>query len=753
MHQTKQWRLTAISTALLGISLFGPAYAADNAAANNASDTAAASKDGTQQVETVTVTAQRRSQQIQKVPIAVTAIGGKDLDSNSIQIANDVVKYVPNFNADSTEGRERPRWFLRGIGNNDPSNLSLSPIAVYVDDVYWNNVFAQGFPLFDLQRIEVLRGPQGTLWGKNTTGGAINYISRKPNFGAANGYADISYGSFADRKVEGAIGGAIYGDTLAGRVSFFNEQNDGYIDNTYSGQKVGSLRDTAVRAQLLLAVGETSDWLLNTHYRDYSGGGSFWHLDGTNNGKNQYGYQPPSDPYTVSENVAQNDKITSNGVDLTGHVDLGRLTLTSITALENAHRTFVSDGDGSPLEISRGYSKLDTRQISEELRLASPAEDQLSWIAGAHAFKEDLNSVATSGTLPGGPAATAYQQTSIGQQTKSFAIFGNATYRFTDRFRVTGGLRWTTEKKSIDLVGINGTGSVGFQSLDYWYLANQLTGATKVNATQNESHTWSAPTWDLTPSYSLTDNIETYFRYARGFRSGGYNGGATTQAAVNTVTPEYLTDYELGVKSQWLDNRLIANLSVFRYDYKDMQVFAIAPTASGQTVQTLSNAARGKVDGVELELKAVPVNGLTLSGNAGYLYTEYTDFPTYVNGAATNLSGHAFPRSPKLTVGVGANYRIPVSSGHVELGTLWNYKAKEYFNAIYQNDAMAQAGYTTGDLEAAWHGKDDKLVVTAFVRNVTDKQYRTLAVVPTYGAYEYIYSQPRFYGAEVAVKF
>lgn len=750
MHQKTQWRLTAISTAILGMSLFGSAFAAP--AAQDASGVANA--DTTQQIETVNVTAQRRSQQIQKVPIAVTAIGGKDLDSESIQVANDVVKYVPNFNADSTEGRERPRWFLRGIGNNDPSNLSLSPIAVYVDDVYWNNVFAQGFPLFDLQRIEVLRGPQGTLWGKNTTGGAINYISRKPTFDDTTGYAQFGYGSFGDRKVEGAVGGALSTDVLAGRVSFFNEQNDGYINNTYNGQKLGGLRDTAVRGQLLLNAGETSDWLLNTHYRDYSGGGSFWQLVGVNpGGKNQYGYLPSSDPYSVSENVAQNDHIESNGIDLTGHWDIGRQTLTTITALENAQRTFISDGDGSPLEISRGYSKLDTRQISEEVRLASPAEDQFNWITGVHLFQEELNSIATSGTLPGGPASTAFQQTTINQETKSFAIFGNATYRFTDNFRLSGGLRWTTEKKSIDLLGINGTGKVGFQSLDNWYQPSLLTGSTVVKATQNESHTWSAPTWDLTPSYSLADNVETYFRFARGFRSGGYNGGATTQAAVNTVTPEYLTDYELGIKSDWLDKRLIANLSVFHYDYKDMQVFAIAPTSSGQTVQTLSNAARGKVDGAELELKAIPVKGLTVSGNIGLLHTEYSDFPTYVNGVATNLSGNQFPRSPHLTVAVGASYRIPVSTGYVDLGTLWNYKAKEYFNAIYQNDAMAQGGFTTGDLEASWHGKEDKVVVTGFIRNVTDKQYHTLAVVPTYGAYEYINSQPRFYGAQLGVKF
>lgn len=259
--------VVALGGVLAGGVLISPAWAADNtstgAAGGASADAAGPAVQGKPKAKnankavadtnlgTVTVTARRRKESIQEVPVAVTALSGDSIKNNELRVVNDITRYVPNFTAQSTEGRERPRWFLRGVGSNDPSDLSLSPIGVYFDDVYINSVFGQGFPLFDLDHIEVLRGPQGTLWGKNTIGGAVSLTSKKPTFDV-DGYGKVGIGQYNNRLAEAAIGGPIgSNDVLAARLSVYHENGDSFYTNTVSGGRFGGFHDNAVRFQLL----------------------------------------------------------------------------------------------------------------------------------------------------------------------------------------------------------------------------------------------------------------------------------------------------------------------------------------------------------------------------------------------------------------------------------------------------------------------------------------------------------------------
>ncbi|MBM3114589.1 TonB-dependent receptor [Jeongeupia naejangsanensis] len=712
----------------------------------HAQDTANSAKnpDGVE-LSSVVVTALRREQGIQDVPVAVTALGGAEIRNDELRTVNDITRYVPNFNGQSTEGRERPRWFLRGVGSNDPSPTSLSPIGFYLDDVYLNNVFGQGVPLFDLDRVEVLRGPQGTLWGKNTIGGAINVLSKKPGFDT-DGYAKLGFGNNRSNVFEGAVGTPLVDERLAARVSVYHEQGDSSITNDYTGEQFGSFKDNAVRAQLLALTSDDSDLLLNVHARKYTGAGNPWRSTGIFNGKDLYGFKASSDVDHVSLNAQSGDEIETRGAALTGHWALPQgITLTSITGYERVDREFFGDNDASPNEVARGHSNLGSGQWSQEFRLTSSPKQALTWIAGLHLFGENLGSDAQSGTLANGPkgaAGTAYQRTWFNQDTDSQAIFGSATYNVTDRFNVTAGLRWTRERKQIDLHGVTAKPGIALGDSGNWW--QQGSNGLPVTLSQQQDNTWSAPTWDFSPEYRLSDDALVFARIARGFRSGGYNTGADSDASFNTVDPEYLTEYSIGFKSAWFDKRLIFNATAFHYDYKDIQVFALAPSAlgTGDSVATLSNAGKGRADGLELEFKGQPTRALSLYTNLGFLRTKYTEFDN-VPWAV----GNSFARAPKATAGFGGDYRVPLGDGAISLGGDLIYRAKEYFSATRQTDPnLWQDGYTLINARLAYFALGDKYSVTLWGNNLSDKQYKKLGLVPSYGAYQSLWGDERTFG-------
>lgn len=752
---------------VLASGLFvSPVWAADNSAADNVADKTDATVQAKPKAASprkaapvtslgaVTVTARRRKESIQEVPVAVTALSGDTIRSNELRVINDITKFVPNFTAQSTEGRERPRWFLRGVGSNDPSDLSLSPIGVYFDDVYINSVFGQGFPLFDLDNIQVLRGPQGTLWGKNTIGGAVSINSKKPTFDV-DGYGKVGIGQYNSRLAEAAIGGPIgSNDVLAARLSVYHENGDSFFTNTAAGGRFGGFHDNAVRFQLLAVPTSNSDFLLNIHGRNYTGGGDPWHAQGSSaSGANQFGFVGSSDPYTVNLNAPSSDHIATYGGSITAHWHINsQLTLTSITALEGLNRWYQDDEDYSPYDAARTHDTLASHQFSQEFRIESPQNERLSWIGGAHFFTEELTEEGAGGGLPdapGGASATYYHATELTQHTQSAAVFGSVKYRFTDRFNLTGGLRYTIERKSINLTGLQNNGPVSFSDVGNWWNPSLITSPLAVSARQDQTNTWRAPTWDLTPEYAISDNVRAYLRYARGFRSGGYNGSAYTQSTVSTVTPEYLTDYEAGIKSEWFDKRLTANASIFHYDYRDIQVFALAPNPlGGAPVSTLSNAGQGRADGFELELKAQPISSLYLFANLGMLNTRYTEF-NYVPTAV----GNSFARSPHTTINVGGEYRVPVPVGSVSIGGDINYRSKEYFSATRQTvPQLWQGGYTVMNAHVSYTSSNQKYILTGYVTNLTNKVYKKLELIPSYGAYPVLYGDPRVFGLTFTAK-
>jgi len=723
----------------------------------------------------VTVTSQKREESVQEVKTAITALGGKDLlDQGVGRSASEVLNYVPNASA-GTQQHGRPRWWIRGVGAGQQQYDLSNPVGFYLDEVYISNASATGFPLFDIERVEVLRGPQGTLWGKNTTGGAVSVVSKKPSFNtdAKDNYVKVDYGSYNDRIVQGGVGGVIIDERLAGRVSFLQEDQDGRLKNQYTGSNDSGLSEGAIRGQLLAVLTPDLEALLNVHYRKYETDGAITTTRSyAANGVFRNGYKPSKDIKHVSTNAPDSSDNTQNGVSLNLKWQLGRLALTSITGYEDFQSEIVTDNDYTPLEISRSHTDGKSRQFTQEFRLASPKEDRWNWLAGAHYFNENVNFSTQGAKLPsasvpglaGAPPGATYNKSDLTHNAESFALFGSNTYNFTDQFNATLGVRWTRETKEYDLNRKGSTGTGSWSNLAQWwstytgaYAAAGPSGSGTFSA--KDSKTWNALTYDITPEYKITPHDRVYAKYSHGEKSGGFNTAATSLAAVNTVKPEQLDAYEVGYKSEWLDGRLNFNTSLFHYNYKDVQVNVVGFNANANTtVSYLQNAKKATVNGAEFEVEALPLENLHVNASLGLLDADY-DSLQVVNGGS-DLSGRSLVRSPHVTAQLAADYRIPVRYGKVIIGADARYQAKQYYFIDPQSEArghLNQEAYTLANARISFATHNDKYLFTGYVNNLFDKEYKNHSL-PAFNAAQGVngdsiyWAAPRTVGVSVTTR-
>lgn len=722
-------------------------------------------------LQSVTVTAQKREEKAQDVPTAISVLGGAELQDKGIgRSSSEILNYVPNASA-GTQYHGRPRWWIRGVGAGQQQIDFPNPVGFYRDDVYIQNNTATGFPLFDIDRVEVLRGPQGTLWGKNTTGGAINVISNKPTF-KNDGYFKVDYGSYNDRIIQGAVGGTLKEDALAGRLSVYSEEQDGRFNNQFTGQKDGSLKDNNIRGQLTALL--SSDLTVNTtlHYRDYKTRGENTTVSSyAQNGVYRNGYVPSTDPNTVSANAPNWTNITQTGGQVNVQYQIGKLAFTSITGYEEFRTEGVTDNDHTPLEIARTWSKAKSQQFSQEFRLASPKTDRINWLAGLYYLNEDIHSDSAAGGLPAaqttatGFAPQAYNRTVFDHKTNSLAVFGSSTINFTDQLATIQGLRWTTETKSLNLNRVATGAAVSYGDPNNWW-NTPISGnysSTTTNFTTNPTTTWNAVTYDFTPQYKVNKNVLAFFKYAHGIKSGGYNTAPADIRTLNTVRPETLDSYELGLKSNWFGGRLNINANVFHYDYKDVQVniTGIAnPSINLPALSYLQNVSQAHADGAELEIEALPTENLHLNANVGYLNTRFDQFDVQNNGG--NYNGNQFVRSPHWTAFLAGDYKVPFKDGSkLIFGADYRFLSKQFYYVAPQTadrDLLNQGSYSIANARVSYVLPGNKHTLTAYVNNLNDTIYKNHTLTsnsPATGVTgdTVLWGQRRTYGVSYAYKF
>lgn len=740
---------------------------------SGAGEAAPAPEQAEEQLAPVIVTAPRRAESLQKVPSAIGVVNGEDIEQGELRTTKDVAKFIPGAQGWNTESRARPRFFIRGVGSNEATNNAVSPIGFYADEVYYNNNLFTGTPLFDLERVEVLRGPQGTLWGKNTTGGAFHFISRKPAF-ENDGNAKLQFGNLDSRLFQGAIGGAIKDDVLAGRAAVHYEERGGLAKNTTTGNDVGDYKDIAGRFQLLAVISPELDALLNVHVRRLDGTQNPWYTVTRNGAPDVNGYVAPigsgnGDREHVAYNFDLPLKVETEGASLTLNWELNGATLTSITAIDHGRRYGLVDSDYTPYEYATGgsarsYSRNSVTQESQEFRLVSPTQDRFTWIAGTHLFHDDNKSYGANAKLTGKAATQAFNSTTYEQDTTSAALFGNVGYQFTERFKLSGGLRHTYEKSGIDLSTLYGTNSASPYAVNgNWWDPGSVGNAglaTYYSTGGRTEKSWSNLGYDITPEYQINDDQLVYFRHASGFRSGNYNtyitpNGVSGVSQFSVVDPEKLKSYEIGYKSSWLNQRLVFNAAAYHYDYKDMQL-VVNQVLNNIFYPTLMNAGSGKVDGVELEAAVQLTESLRLRANLSRLRTKFNE----LIAGGKNYKGYGFARVPETTALLGVDYRVPLSGGTLTFGTDWSYISKHNFNVTDNSDLYAlQQAYWLGGVHTSYTLPGDHIVIGAYVNNVTDRRYKNQAMLyqggtnALNGHYPTGYGDPRTFGMSLAYKF
>jgi iron complex outermembrane receptor protein len=677
---------------LLGVLVCGTALAAPEE--TGASDEFA--------LKEITVTATKTGRtKLQETPIAITAVTAADIAQTGITDIHGLMAETPNL--DITENGPYGEVYIRGIGSNNVFAGSDPDVSIYQDGVYIARPSSDFNNFLDVERVEVLRGPQGTLYGRNAVGGAINIISRKPD-NNVEAKAEAGIGNYRKYDVQGYVSGPLAPDKLYASVSILRETHDGYIRNIFpGGNDLDSQNTWATRAQIRATPNDKLDILVRGDYSSDTGAISTY----------QKLLRPyPADPIVNStlgdyRHVALDslNSMDRKNYGVSGDIAYtvsGALKFDSLTAYRHAGLMWTADTDGTSLHIQNSNFHESQNQLSEELT-ASGRTSRLTYVLGGYYFHEyiqDNNLIKRFVSNSGVSTAPLVH-------TNAWAVYGQATYNFTRRFSAVVGDRYTVEKKEfiqtfglISLVGgPNIAGPVGYDL----------------------TNTYKASTPKVGLQFQAAPDVMMYLSATRGFKSGGYN--ATTGTAINGFNPEYLWSYEGGVKSDWFHHRLRLNGDVFYYKYTDLQVqaFIVPGTVN------ITNAANAHVKGVEIELQGEPVKGLNLGGTLAYLNATYSSYPQapIAGGATVNASGNYLDSAPKWAYSVYGQYRLLVMShGSMFVRGEWGWRARQYFTPD-NNNILSQGAYGLLNSSLGYDSQDGHWQAVVYGQNLTNRQYIT----------------------------
>jgi iron complex outermembrane recepter protein len=727
-------------------------------------------------LETVVVTARKRSENAQDVPVAVTAIDGAELDSKGISQIQQLEFQAPGLVVNTPNARQT-NFAIRGLGNNPAADGLFTSVGLYIDGVYLDRPGMADFDLFDLDHVEVLRGPQGTLFGKNTTAGAVSFTTQSPDFNyTAKG--EMSIGDFGLQQYQALVTGPIT-DTLAFRLTGYDTNRDGYLQDVYSGQDLLSLHRQDARAQLLWKPTDALSLRLIGEYghENDSTGSAVLYSKGPATSPNprfvsydawaaNLGLTPIFNPAALQSSQNGFQKQVDRQYSLTSLIDwnTGDFTVSSVTGWR--HWSFVpnNDFDWTSADVIRNMGVSDyVQQFSQELRVASTAGGAFDYVAGAYYFWRDLlgDSITTYGSqystglgAIGVPALNNGTTHTYGTvSNNSYALFAQSTWHFDPRWDLTTGVRETYEFGNGTILRTPFTGGTG---------APPATVAPYSGAISNIN--WS-PSALATLDYKPSANILTYGTVSYGEKAGGFNPtvpqtttGAILPISMLKVQPEKALDYELGVKSELLDRRLIVNLDAYWMEVYDYQANAIVSNSTGALQSVITNVGAVRSRGFEGELTALPFDDLRLNATISYddaIYQSFVNAPS-MQGAATatqDLSGRPVVQVPKWSVNLGATYVQPLSpdiNGYI--GGDLGFKSS-YFGYIDDSPFSRVGGYGVGNIRVGATFRNFDL--SAWVRNVGDAHYyyMILPAATGSGGYVGIPAEPRMVGVTFKASF
>lgn len=715
--------LGAMGSALIVIMLNGTAAAAQSSAASDAADYG----------NDIVVTAQKRPERLQDVPISISAVSGADVAKRGLTNLRDLSQAALGLQATSPYANSNTKFSIRGVGATDFTQNYQSPIGVYSDEVFLGSPTDSSFAMFDIDHAEVLRGPQGTLFGKNTTGGAISLVSALPKK-ELEGYVTVRGGNYGYIEPQAAISIPISPD-FAVRLAGVLRHRDGTLKNLQDNSRLNNVNQQAARFSALYDPAEDFQALLTIGY-------------GRNDSDGMFG-QPASraglDPFEGNYNGFGLEKIDTGNATLKLTKDFDGISLTSITAYRanKLHRKEEPDsGVGT-----QGDFQVDWRskyhQTSQEVRLASDKDNRFSWMVGGYYYQDHLR--ANNSAQYPDPADAFALNFRLHQNIRDFAGFGQATYEMLPKLRLTLGGRYTTERQTFTYEN------------RFTAISNPFADGVAPALSYAENRTYNAWSGKVGVEYAPDRDHLVYASVSRGFNSGGHAGLAFSALALQSTDPEYLVAYEAGTKNSFFDGKMTLNLSGFYYDYKDIIVTTVVDTGGATLASLKTNAARAHSKGFELESSVRPLPGLSFSAGAAYLDATYKSFASaLLNG---DFTGNHLPSSPKWTLNGNADYDLRLSDNK----TLIFHADVQHLTSFYrdaQNTPQQKLPSRTLVNARMTLQLDNGLSFGIWSRNLFNERYLTDAFTDpsisdvTGGApFGYFYGDPRTFGFEMGIRF
>jgi len=733
------------------------------------------------QLEEVVVTAQRREESVQDVPVSISAISGDSLDNLNITDPGRLELLTPGLNwGNATGGRSWPT--LRGVDTANGEANGEASLAYHLDGVYKSRTAQANAPLIDVERIEVLRGPQGTLFGRNATGGAINVVTRAPSTEDIDYGGEISLGNYSAFRVDGYLN-VPFSDKTAGRVAFRREVRDGYTENIGPGndnndEDIGYIRGAIKHTE--------ADWdatLRLTYYnRDRNGSGGFTPdvrgqnydfsipgrsvfgqalqvnprvLDGipetnVNGTPTDLGVPPPDDVWTINNDTNASEETENIEVAFELNYDLGPVRLKSLTAYTDFQFEPFADNDFTACcpttNDDIGALTAGSEAFQQEVHLASDMPDSpLEWVVGAFYFRDDVSETfsiqrllpGTALPAPGGGTTDFVFDRRTETDLRSYAFFGQGTYKVTDNFQFTGGARYTVDKKEYKLREFGFLGTIGF------------------NPDLDIEEEFDEVTWRIGAEYFVGDGAMLYASRSTGFRSGGFNrfldDPATPQNEV-IFDSEIITAYELGWKFDNLfDGRLRLNGAVFYQEIEDQQVSTVISVA-GTGQSGFDNAGATEIYGVELDWLAAPTDAWYVAGTLTWLEAEYQEYEAAGFAAdvgLVDLAGNRTPRAPEWKFTLNTGYEIPVANVGTFTPGLSLVYSDSFFTTQFNTPIGEQDSYTKLDLRLSWDSPDEHWMAELFVQNVTNEEIISYGTFGGSNAFFANYDPPRMFGLRI----
>lgn len=746
--QSSRWNNHFVSLTTLAVALSLPAVASAQTAQGGAPDDAASSQANTaprdNEIGDIVVTAQKRAQNVQDVPIAVTAVLGTQLAASGVVNTEGLKLAVPGLNVKVTGPQFQP--FIRGVGTST-ANVE-NAVALYIDGVYYANMSDAKRDLNDIDQVAVLKGPQGTLFGRNATAGVIQISTRAPSH-TSSGEVTASIDNYATARLGAYLTGPL-SDTLAFSLSgSFAAQGNGWGKNYTTGRDTFKIHHIASgRAKLLFQPDGATDITVIADYTDRADNlGPYLQAFPGTTVSPLVPYRKPPGVYDSYNNDETLNLYRGGGVSVNVEHDLGFGQIQSTTAYRRFRTGYYTDTDMTSV---LGY-KLDTshnqvKQFSEELQISSPAGDsRFTWAAGVYYFhyENGLDPVTrTYGTPLFVPLPTSFVRRDITSKetVNSIAPFAQISYEILPNTRLTLGGRWTYEKRSLD-------GQTSGTRANGQFVPNIIPPINGSSITARK------PTWRIALDHKFTDEILGYVSYNRGFKSGGFN---ITNLANPAYQPESLDAYEAGLKTRLFDRRLQLNIAGFYYKYQNLQVTQLV-----NAVATLANGAGAELYGIDVDFEASLAPGLRLTGGVELLHAEFTSFPNAflsfpvaTGGIGTRFgdaAGSRLPLSQKVNGNIALDYSKELRFGKLNLNATANYNGNYKFDP---DNVVGQGAYTLINLGANLTPADTQITIGLFVRNLLDKKVISFSTASAPLGYITSYDNPpRQYGVSARVAF